>query len=112
MPPISSTIRSAPARISSRSPRERVRTPLTSGFRPVTWAIWSARSCSSASNAAPTVPWPSRPTLYVSGMQVLESLAAHDQPRAAVGAEDDRGARHAVVVVGHRVDVGAGDGGD
>src|SRR4051794_21841005 len=111
-PPINSTIRSLLARISPKSPRERVRTPLTSGRRPVTWAIWSARSRSSASNAAPTVPWPSRPTLYVSGMEVLERLAAHDQACAAVLAEDDRGARDAVVVVGHGVHVGARDGRD
>src|SRR4051794_30356188 len=112
MPPMSSTIRSLPARISSKSPRERVSTPVTSGVRPVTCAICSARWASSVSNAAPTVPWPRRPTLYVSGMQVLEGLAAHDQARAAVGAEDDGGPRHAVVVVGHRVHVGAGDRGD
>src|SRR3954453_15696029 len=109
MPPISSTIRSAPARISSKSPRERVRTPLTSGLRPVTWAIWPARSCSSASNAAPTVPWPSRPTLYVSAMQVLVGLAPDDDARVAARAEDHRGPRDAVVVAGHRVPVRAGD---
>src|SRR6478735_114437 len=112
MPPISSTTRSLLARISSKSPRLRVSTPLTSGVRPVTCAICPARSASSVSNAAPTVPWPRRPTLYVSGMQVLEGLAAHDQARAAVGAEDDGRPRHAVVVVRHRVHVGAGDRGD
>src|SRR3954469_2626097 len=107
-PPISSTIRSEPARISSKSPRERVSTPLTSGRWPVMCAIASARSASSASNAAPTVPWPSRPTLYVSGIQVLVGLAADDEPRLAAGAEHDRRARDAVVVVGHGVHVGAG----
>src|SRR4051794_20473337 len=110
MPPISSTIRSASARIASKSPRERVRTPVTSGLKPVMWAIASARSASSASNAAPTVPWPSSPTLYVSGIQVLVGLAADDDPRIALRAEHDRRARDAVVVVGHGVDVGAGDG--
>ena len=109
IPPISSTIRSEPSRISSKSPRERVSTPLISGRRPVMCAIASARSLSSCSNAAPTVPCPSSPTLYVSAMQVLEGLAAHDQPCLAVCAEHDRRPRDAVVVVGHRVHVGAGD---
>src|SRR3954468_14922500 len=107
MPPINSTIRSESARISSKSPRERVSTPLISGLKPVMWAIASARSASSASNAAPTVPWPSRPTLYVSGIQVLVGLAADDDPRVATGAEHHRRARDAVVVVGHGVHVGA-----
>src|SRR3954449_9383418 len=111
MPPISSTIRSERARISSKSPRDRVRTPVTSGLYPVMWAIASARSASSASNAAPTVPWPSRPTLYVSGIQVLVGLAADGEPRLAAGAEHDRRAWDAVVVVGHGVDVCAGDRG-
>src|SRR3954452_10666866 len=75
------------------------------------WAIASARSTSSASNAAPTVPWPSRPTLYVSGIQVLVGLAADDEPPRTGGAEHDGGARDAVVVVGHGVHVGAGHGG-
>src|SRR4051812_46537868 len=75
------------------------------------WAIAPARSASSASNTAPTVPYPSRPTLYVSAIQVLVGLAADDDPRAAAGAEHDRRARDAVVVVGHGVHVGAGDGG-
>src|SRR4051794_25016064 len=75
------------------------------------WAIASARSPSSVSNAAPTVPWPSRPTLYVSGIQVLVGLAADDEPRGAAAAEHDRRARNAVVVVGHGVHVGTGDGG-
>src|SRR6478609_2164619 len=112
MPPISSTIRSDSARSWSKSPRDRVRTPLSAGFRPVMCAIWSARSLSSCSNAPPTVPCPSRPTLYVSDMQVLEGLAAHHQARACVLAEHDRRPWDAVVVVGHRVHVGAGDGGD
>src|SRR3954453_18709419 len=108
MPPISSTIRSAFSRISGKSPRERVRTPVTSGRRPVTAAIASARSAISVSNALPTVPWPSSPTLNVPGMEVLEGLAAHDPARVAAGAEHDGRARDAVVVVGHRVHVGAG----
>ena len=40
--------------------------------------------------------------------QVLVGLATHDQPRVAIPAEDHRRARNAVVVVGHRVAVGAG----
>src|SRR3954454_21522162 len=111
MPPISSTTRSDAERISSKSPRERVRTPVTSGRRPVMCAMASARSASSRANAAPTVPCPSSPTLYVSGMQILEGLAAHDEARAAVFAEHDGRARNPVVVVGHRVHVGAGDRG-
>src|SRR3954462_13659618 len=107
MPPISSTTRSLLCRISAKSPRERVSTPVSSGLMPVTAATASARSASSASNAAPTVPWPSSPTLNVSGIEVLEGLAAHDLASAAARAEDDRRARHAVVVVGHRVHVGA-----
>src|SRR4051794_10406351 len=75
------------------------------------WAIASARSASSVSNAAPTVPYPSSPTLYVSGIEVLVGLAADDDPCAPAGAEHDRRARDAVVVVGHGVHVGAGDGG-
>ena len=42
------------------------------------------------------------------GHQVLVGLAPHDDPRVAVAAEDHRRARHAVVVVGQRVAVGAG----
>src|SRR4051812_47883386 len=112
IPPISSTTRSLFSRMSTKSPRERVSTPVTSGFRPVRCAIASARSPSSVSNAAPTVPWPSSPTLYVSDMQVLEGLAAHHEAGAAGFAEHDGGSGDAVVVVGHRVHVGAGDGGD
>jgi hypothetical protein len=40
--------------------------------------------------------------------QVVVGLAAHDDARLAVLAEDDRRARLAVVVVGHRVAVAAG----
>src|SRR3954466_8415107 len=108
MPPISSTIRSEPSRISVKSPRERVSPPPISGLSPVIAAIASARSASSASNAPPTVPWPSSPTLNVPGIEVLEGLAAHDLAGAAARAEDDRRARDAVVVVGHGVYVGAG----
>src|SRR6476659_9210423 len=108
MPPISSTIRSEPSTIWAKSPRERVSTPVSSGRSPVTAAIASARSASSASNAEPTVPWPSSPTLNVSGIEVLEGLAAHDLAGATARAEDDRRARNAVVVFGHRVHVGTG----
>src|SRR3954452_18054086 len=89
------------------TPGERVSTPVSSGLRPVTAATASARSASSASNAAPTVPRPSSPTLNVSGIEVLEGLAADDLARAPARAEDDRRPRDAVVVVGHRVHVGA-----
>src|SRR5437763_16510739 len=107
MPPSSSTIRSEPSRISAKLPRERVSTPVTSGRRPVIAATWSARSSTSSANAEPTVPWPSRPTLNVSGNQVLEGLPAHDDAGVAVLGEDDRRPRHPVVVAGHREAVGA-----
>jgi len=61
-PPINSTISSAPARISAKSPRERVSTPLITGRRPLKRSISSARCSSSVANAPPTVPWPSSPT--------------------------------------------------
>src|SRR3954447_6030738 len=113
IPPISSTIRSLPARISSKSPRERVSTPETSGLSPVVAATAAARSSSRVSKADPTVPWPSRPTLNdVSAMQLLVGLAAHDGARGAVLAEDHRRPGLAVVGVGHRVAVGARGGGD
>src|SRR3954449_12434153 len=116
MPPMTSTIRSDVARMSSKSPRERVRTPDSSGRMPVACSTASARSCSSATNAAPTVPWPKRPTLKVASdisvEEVLVGLAAHDHAGLAVLAEDHRRARDAVVVVGHREAVGAGDRGD
>src|SRR4051795_9485987 len=109
---MTSTIRSELARTSSKVPRERVSTPLSSGRRPVMCSTPGARACSSSAKAAPTVPWPSRPTLNVAGNQVLDGLAAHAEPRVTAGGEDDRRARHAVVVVGHRVAVGAGRGRD
>src|SRR5215204_2824371 len=109
MPPITSTTRSERSRMSSNSPRLRVRTPLISGRWPVVAAIASARASSSSWNAAPTVPWPSRPTLKdVTEREVLVALAAHDGPRVPVLAEDHGRPRDAVVVVGHRVAVGAG----
>src|SRR5829696_2308319 len=109
---MSSTTRSEPSRISSKDPRERVRTPEISGRAPVIGAIASARSASSATNAAPTVPWPSRPTLNVPGTQVLHRLAPHHDPRLAARAHDHGRPRHAVVVVGERVAVGARRWGD
>src|SRR3954468_22903347 len=113
MPPISSTIRSLPARISAKSPRLRVSTPETSGLSPVVAATASARSASRVSKAAPTVPWPSSPTLNdVSAMQLLVGLAAHDGARGAVLAEDDGRERLDGVGVGHRVAVRARGGGD
>ena len=52
------------------------------------------------------------PSLDVPAHEVLVGLAAHDHARLAVAAEDHRRARDAVVVVGHRVAVGAGGGRD
>src|SRR3954449_1131378 len=108
---MTSTIRSEPARISSKSPRLRVSTPLISGRSPVTRAIASARSSSRTANADPTVPRPSRPTLNVSGTQVLVRLAADDRAGLPARAEHDRRPAHAVVVRRHRVAVGARHGG-
>src|ERR1700722_562476 len=120
IPPISSTSRSAPAMISSKLPRERVRMPLITGRWPLKRAISSARSSSSTANAAPTVPWPSRPTRNsgaspapseacsladIACGQILVALAPDDDTRVAVLAEDHRRTRDAVVVVGHRVAV-------
>src|SRR4051812_15624056 len=109
---MTSTTRSALSSTSSNVPRERVRTPVSSGRSPVTCSTWSARSRRSSANAAPTVPWPSSPTLNVPGKQVLVGLAAHDGPRVAVLDEHHRRPRDAVVVVGHAVAVGAGRGRD
>src|SRR5262245_48083975 len=74
--------------------------------------IESARSASSSANADPTVPWPSRPTLYVPVTEVLVGLAPHDDTGVSAGAEDHRRPRDAVVVVRHRVAVGSGRGRD
>src|SRR4051794_39761949 len=112
MPPMTSTTRSALSSTSSNVPRERVSTPVSSGRSPVTCSTWSVRSRSRSAKADPTVPWPRRPTLKVSGKQVLVGLASHDRPRVALAHEDDRRPRDAVVVVGHAVAVGAGGGRD
>src|SRR4051812_24940789 len=121
---MSSTIRSLPATISGKSPRERVSTPLTAGRIPVVASTAPPRCSISWCSAPPTVPWPSSPTLkmvdsrteestiYVTRRQVLVGLAAHDHPCLAVAAEDDGRAGHAVVVVRHRVAVRAGAGRD
>src|SRR5919199_3256757 len=125
---MSSTTRSERARMSSKSPRLRVSTPVSCGRRPVTAATSSARSASSAANAEPTGPWPSRPTRNgvaavargagpppasdIAGGEVGVRLAAHGEPGVAVADEHDGGARDAVVGVGHRVPVGAGGRGD
>src|SRR2546423_6579695 len=111
-PPMSSTTRSLPATISSKSPCERVSTPEISGRMPVEASIAAARSSSSSWNALPTVPWPSSPTLNVTERQVDVGLAAYDLAGVAAGAEDHRRPRDAVVVVRHRVAVGAGGGDD
>src|SRR3954447_20334354 len=110
MPPITSTIRSEPSRISRKSLRERVRVPESAGRMPVIASIAPARSASSSAKAPPTVPDPSRPMRNsdVSGMQVLVGLATHRQARLAAAAEHARRGRDAVVVVGHRVPVGTG----
>src|SRR2546421_2097742 len=105
---MTSTTRSQLSRISSNEPPARVSTPATSGRSPVMCSTPAARSRSSSANAEPTVPWPSRPTLNVSGNQVLEGLPAHDDPRVPTGGEDDRRTRHSVVVAGHGEAVGAG----
>src|SRR3954469_5536719 len=113
MPPISSTTRSERSRMSSKSPRERVKTPDSSGRMPVENSIESARSSSRLWNALPTVPWPRSPTLnVVTSSQVLVGLAAHDRAGLTVRAEDDRWPRDGVVVVGHRVAIGTGRGND
>ena len=62
MPPISSTITSLAARISSKSPCLRPSTPVTFGRRPATSSTISARSVSSSLKAPPTVPLPRIPT--------------------------------------------------
>src|SRR5437764_1189641 len=111
-PPISSTIRSLPPTTDSKSPVERVRTPVISGRTPTAASIAGARSSSSSLKAAPTVPWPRRPTLNVTERQVLERLAPDDLARISVAAEDDRRPRDRVVVVRHRIPVGAGGGHD
>src|SRR5258706_15308716 len=109
---MTSTIRSEPARISSKSPRLRVSTPLISGRIPVSACTWDARSASNWANAPPTVPCPSRPmrngSADIAGEQVLVGLAAHHDARAAVAHEHDRRARDAVVGVVHRETVRAG----
>src|SRR6188472_598467 len=111
VPPISSTITSERSRIASKSPSSRVRTPETSGRRPVAASTASARAAIIAAKAPPTVPRPSSPMRTGSGIaarQVLVGLAAHDDAGLALVAEEDRRARHAVVVARHRVAVGAG----
>src|SRR3954454_13920476 len=124
---MTSTIRSASSTISSKLPRERVRTPRSCGRSPVIASIWPARAPSSSANAEPTVPWPSRPMRKVSGMarghhamrsddvargELVVGLAAHDEARVAAADEDDRRAGDAVVAVGHRVAVSACGRGD
>src|SRR5918994_3524821 len=97
--------------MSSKSPRERVSTPLSRGRSPVIGTIESARCSSSCANADPTVPWPSSPTLNVSGTELLVGLAADDGARLAAAAEHDRRGPGAPVVGGHRLPPGAGDRG-
>ena len=73
VPPISSTTRSEPARISSKSPSPRVSAPAISGRRPVAASTASARSASSSAKAAPTVPRPSSPMR--TGLEPSEATA-------------------------------------
>src|ERR1700742_1847665 len=99
--------------MSSNEPRLRVITPDSSGRSPVIRSIRSAWAGSSDANAEPTVPWPSTPTRNVglsdvTGRQVVVGLAPHGHPGGALAAEDHRRPRHAVVVVGQRVAIGAG----
>src|SRR5215211_9352559 len=111
VPPISSTIKSLPSRISSKLPRLRVSTPASSGRRPTSASIALARPSSSSWKADPTVPCPRRPTRKgsaIAGREVLVGLSADDDAGFAVLAEDDRRPRDRVVVVGHGVAVGAG----
>src|ERR1700761_3483644 len=131
VPPISSTIRSEPSRISAKSPSLRVRTPASCGRRPVAASTASARASSNSAKAAPTLPRPSRPmrtgfgpsptstaspvataTSDIAGGEVVEGLAADDDAGLAARAEDHRRGGDAVVVGGHRVAVGAGRRGD
>src|SRR3954471_23847366 len=108
---ISSTMSCDRSRMSSKSPPERVRTPESSGRRPVIASTWCARAGSSSANAEPTVPCPRSPTLNdVTREEVVVGLAPDDDLRVAVAAEDHGRPRHAVVVVGQRVAVGAGGG--
>src|SRR6476659_1589385 len=115
VPPISSTIRSAPARTSSKSPSPRVRTPEISGRRPQAASTAAARSATISAKAPPTVPRPSSPmrtgfetSSDIARRQVLIGLAPDHDPRIAVAAEDDGRPRDGVVVARHRVAVGAG----
>src|SRR5579875_1738192 len=85
----------------------------------------SACSTTSSANALPTVPRPSTPirntggsryaagdgSVDIAAHQVLVALPAHHDTRVAFPAEDHRRPGDAVVVVGHRVAVGARGGG-
>src|SRR3954469_2665860 len=114
MPPSTSTMRSLSPRMPSKSPCERVRTPVIRGFWPVACSTCAARPGSSSANAPPTVPWPRSPMRKsdIAREQVVVGLAAHNGAGVAARAEDDGRPRHAVVVVRHRVGVGAGGGRD
>src|SRR3954447_7813061 len=110
---MSSTIRSLPSTISSKVPWLVVSTPEISGRLPTSASIASARLSSSSLNAEPTVPCPRRPTRKGSDVtrgQVVVCLTADHEPRVAVLAEVDRWPGERVVVVGHRMAVGAGGG--
>ena len=64
-----------------------------------------APTASSASARAPSCPTRSN---HVAREQVVPGLAPHDRARVALAREDHRDPAGAVVVVGHRVAVGAG----
>ena len=109
--PMSSTIRSLRATMSSKSPLLRVSTLESSGWSPHLRLDRAGAPRGALANAEPTVPWPSSPTRKGHrhpGPQVRVGLAANDHAGVAVTAEEHRGPRHGVAVAGHRVTVGAG----
>src|SRR5829696_624063 len=104
-------MRSLRSTMSSKSPRLRVSTPEISGRRPTSTSIASARSSSSPAKAEPTVPWPSTPIRNGSAVtlgEIFVGLAAYHHAGLAVPTEDHRRTPHGVVVVRHRIRVGAG----
>src|ERR1700686_4985100 len=78
------------------------------------WSGWGSKSLSGLGRVAASPP--ARGGDEGSGdiaiSEIVEALAPHDDARVAARTEDDGRPGHAVVVVGHRVTVGAGDGGD
>src|SRR3954451_11035584 len=113
---MTSTIRSLPARIWSKSPSLRRSTPVISGRMPVIASMCAARAGSSSANAPPTVPRPSRPMRNafsdIALEELLGALAPHDDAGVAARHEDHGRARSPVVGVGHGEAVAAGRGRD